>query len=565
MKRMRIGYAVLAVALVAVLWLLVPTGAHAEKRYRADRFDVAIEVLPNGDLQVAETVAFVFEGGPFTYVFRDIPSRNSEGIYQIEVWEEGPAGERLGIEQVSVQRGNAEVKVRWEFEPTYDQVRTFTLSYVARQATRIYPDQDQVYWNAIPAEHGYEIGSSLITVQVPMPVSRIEGAGDGLTGSYEGQRATFRTGSLGEDRGVTVRVFFPHGALGDEPPSWQAAEATAQEASGWLIGLATALGLGGMAVIAYLVWSRGRDRVEPPGSVIVPPEDLPAWKAAALVQGSPAGSHVAAAIVELGQRGLLTLREVEEEKRTLFGRRTKTDYLLTLEGEPKDLSPFESLLLETLFAESVSDPPSVLMSAAMTELGREWSDLSKAIGAELDADGLVEGKRLRTGLFVAAGVLMALGIVGMILVGVGLVPSLGAAAIVIPFSLVFVGTFALIGALFVSRRTAIGAEHAVRWRAFRDYLKQVVKKDSLPVSVEWFDPYMPAVVAFGLEKGWGRRFEGVDVPPVVWFIPIYGHGGTGAVQATGALHSISTSMGGTAGGAAGGAAGAGGGGASGAG
>jgi hypothetical protein len=43
------------------------------KSYSADRFDEQIAVQSDGTLLVRETIVFKFIGGPFTFVYRDIP------------------------------------------------------------------------------------------------------------------------------------------------------------------------------------------------------------------------------------------------------------------------------------------------------------------------------------------------------------------------------------------------------------------------------------------------------------------------------------------------------------
>ena len=67
----------LIVALSLVVLHLAQHQAVPAKEYSADRFDASIAVQEGGSLIVTKTVTFKFVGGPFTYVFRDIPTNGA--------------------------------------------------------------------------------------------------------------------------------------------------------------------------------------------------------------------------------------------------------------------------------------------------------------------------------------------------------------------------------------------------------------------------------------------------------------------------------------------------------
>jgi len=68
------------VLLGTLLLIAVAATPAAGKSYSAERFDAVIRVLPDGTLDVTETVVFRFEDGPFTEVFREIPRRRTDGV-----------------------------------------------------------------------------------------------------------------------------------------------------------------------------------------------------------------------------------------------------------------------------------------------------------------------------------------------------------------------------------------------------------------------------------------------------------------------------------------------------
>lgn len=105
-----------AALLLAVL-VSLPAPGFAAKRYTADRFDVAIRMMPDGALRISETVVFRFEGGPFTFVFRDLSASRTDGI----------SVERITIDGSDVTRHSADiahdrghVRVTWRFRPLSD-------------------------------------------------------------------------------------------------------------------------------------------------------------------------------------------------------------------------------------------------------------------------------------------------------------------------------------------------------------------------------------------------------------------------------------------------------------
>jgi len=142
--------------LVLMLALILPAPALAGKNYRAERFDVQLDLQPGGHLLVTESVKFHFEGGPFTYVFRNLSQRKTDGITVLEASLDGvplPQGSQAG--QVEIENGDS-LKITWHFAPVSDQTHTFTLRYriagiVTTGAT------DTLLRDVIPEEHDYPI------------------------------------------------------------------------------------------------------------------------------------------------------------------------------------------------------------------------------------------------------------------------------------------------------------------------------------------------------------------------------------------------------------------------
>ncbi|MDW8268545.1 MAG: DUF2207 domain-containing protein, partial [Anaerolineae bacterium] len=123
--------------LVVILVLgLLPTAAAAAKTYWAERYDVDLVIESDGRLLVTETVVFRFEGGPFTYVFRELAFTELDDIQVVEASVDGrplPQGTDPG--QVEIELGRP-LEVTWHLPPTSDATHTFTLVYRVEGAIR---------------------------------------------------------------------------------------------------------------------------------------------------------------------------------------------------------------------------------------------------------------------------------------------------------------------------------------------------------------------------------------------------------------------------------------------
>ena len=133
----------------------------AAKSYSADRFDAVVRVLPDGTLDVTETVVFRFIDGTFREVFREMPARRTDGIEIVRAEMEGetlPFGDELGT--VYVRQTDGRVRVVWRFRPVEHVTRTFVLNYRVHGVVRQENGADVLVWRATPGEHGYRIESS---------------------------------------------------------------------------------------------------------------------------------------------------------------------------------------------------------------------------------------------------------------------------------------------------------------------------------------------------------------------------------------------------------------------
>src|SRR3990170_1234256 len=130
---------------------LLPASPAAAKSYSAERFDSIVRVLPDGTLDVTETVVFRFEDGTFREVFREIPVRRTDGIEVVRAEMEGqplPRGTESGT--VEVRRRDGRLRVVWRFRPIEQVTRTFGVNYRVAGAVREDRGADLLVWRATP-------------------------------------------------------------------------------------------------------------------------------------------------------------------------------------------------------------------------------------------------------------------------------------------------------------------------------------------------------------------------------------------------------------------------------
>src|SRR5918995_2119018 len=154
------------IILVLLSVLLAANPARAAKSYYAEYFDVQIELQDGGSAIVTETVKFHFEGDPFTFAFREISSRETDGITFLEASMDGvqmSPGTQPG--QVEVEEGDP-LKVTWHFSPASNAAHVFVVRYRADGVIRK-GDGDTFVWRAIPEDPDYAIDRSTVTLIYP--------------------------------------------------------------------------------------------------------------------------------------------------------------------------------------------------------------------------------------------------------------------------------------------------------------------------------------------------------------------------------------------------------------
>lgn len=340
-------HAVAAAALLALLTFASTIPALAQSGGRSvtwQRFDVDLDIQRDGSVNVTEAQVIQFNG-TFQSGFRVVPPDRTTGVTNVSLTElvnGEPLAYMPGRDRpntFSTSSAADGLHIDWWFNPTPSSkaIKSFVVRYTATGAVRIYDGGDQLQWRAIYADRPGIVGPSTVTVHLPDDVDtsavqsawyayRPTGAFGALNPTATGRVADSRTvrfepGPLDANAGAEVRVQFPHGLLTAAPPPWQVsadrADAIAQSLApigtflALLLTLAIAAGGGGF--LFWLWFSNGRDPSigAVPRRLEQPPSDLPAPVAGTLVDEVAGAKEVVAALVDMADRGLIQLTDIQ--------------------------------------------------------------------------------------------------------------------------------------------------------------------------------------------------------------------------------------------------------------
>jgi hypothetical protein len=541
-----------------LLLLLACTSLLSAKTHVAERYDVRVRILPDTTLEVNESVRFRFEGGPFSFVSREVRKAGTDRIFGVQADMDGEPA-RADIDDT----GNV-VRIVWHFDAPADTTHEFTLRYRVEGAVRKESGFDLLDWNAIPGRHDYRIEAGAIEVEYPESagvIGRPE-ATRAVSSRHDRTRSTFTLEPLGPERGAAVHVRFESG-FAREAPAWQTASLLRRKriAGAWTTGIVAAL----LAAVCGIVWLLSERRSIAPNAALhaasVVPSDLGMPPAvAARLAGGAGGIHAhLGTLFDLARRGALSIREGEGHR---FSRRKYTI-------EPGDLSvaalPFERVLLTLVFGEGPELKPREF-SSFVTRISTAGGKVSGLVEQHMTSLRLLDADRIRLQRRWAVGGLLVLfaGLLGAA-AGAALAardasPILAALA-GIGAGLFVVGVGAIIVSAGLSPLTANGARQAAPCRALKRHLAAIAR-GAAPASPGDFERWLPFALALGAGTAWVKRFReeaGTAMPP--WF-DVNLSGGDGLaffdfVASSSASADASSSGGGDGGGSGGGSSSAG--------
>ncbi|RME86294.1 MAG: DUF2207 domain-containing protein, partial [Zetaproteobacteria bacterium] len=301
--------------------------AHAGERIRA--YDVDIVAAEDGSLTITETIRYDFGDARRHGIYRDVPLL----VRDPQTGWTRPVGIRL----IAIQRdGQPEpykatdgwftgaYSLRWRIGRRYltlSGAHDYTIRYRALAALVALDEaHDGWLWRAIGA--GWDVPMDRVRVRFT-PLARLGARGVQVRAwlfTRAGRRAlpikakdgafTLAAGSLAPHQGVLIEAAFPRGALPATPPRriTELTRAILWPQLGYAIA-ALALALSFFA--AWLL--RGRDGRIRPRPQPEPPAGLEAAEVGLLCDERAKSVHLAGALLELAQQGIVRIHAREKE------------------------------------------------------------------------------------------------------------------------------------------------------------------------------------------------------------------------------------------------------------
>ena len=476
-----------AFRIVGILFIVVFVGGGLlaanflvpKKAFTVSRVGVDAILDGAGTMRVVEHITYDFTG-KFSYGTRPIPS----GPYVISDMTVSERGTAL----VSTGAPN---NLQWYFT-AQDETRTFDIAYTVAGAAVGAPDVDALYWKWVGTEHP-TIGTVKATLHVPAGAGVLKAWGHGpLTGNVTvgADTVTWVASDVPTGTWVEGRVVIPATRLPAVVPSapdqlsrilaeedaWsRAANDTRSKAARDAqrtrdarntLNVATPI-VTILGVFAFLrLWRRYGKEPDPPqpvGEYVRDlPDDPPAVVVALMNWGAISPAAFSATILDLAQRGFLTVREVKIDRALLADR---TDYEMTAtDGNPSTLKAFERTALEQVFASGSPVMQSEIAKysrAHQTESLARWNSFKADAATSLRSRKYINGHRSKPFLLnIAAAVVVGL-------IGFG---AIGVKAWVVGGIAIGWAGLALALTPLLRQRSPEGTQRFLEWKGVQKYL-----------------------------------------------------------------------------------------------
>lgn len=515
--------------LLAGLLFFFAAIATSAKELNIEKFDSQITVLPDGSIDVTETILVHFIGSPWHGLYREIPVEyvTPQGLnYTLFLNVESvtdDSGAKLKYEN-SRERHYRKLKI---YVPDADDSRkTIVIHYSVSDGLKFFEDHDELYWNVTGDEWDVPIQSATANITLPEATSHIRV--NVFTGAYgaRGRDAEAQivgngvevhtTSPLRYREGLTVAVAFDKGFV-HEPTAAEHFWRTLR--SNWPLALPIFVFFG----MFWLWWTRGRDpRLRPISALYAPPDDMTPGEVGTLIDNSVDMRDITAGIVDLAVRGYLHIQETKKEH--MMGLWSDTDYKFTLKksrSEWNSLKPHEQELLDGIFSTGAENEQ-ISLSDLHNVFYKNIPGIKSRIFESLVGRGYYKRRPDSVkSSYVAGGVIL-----GFLCIwgGVFLGKNLGMAPLPFILAGILSGLIIIIFGQFMPARTLAGTRALEGVLGFEDFLDHVESDrfNRMVKTPEMFEKFLPFAMALGVEKNWSKAFQNIFTQPPNWYSGTYG-------------------------------------------
>lgn len=262
--------------------------------------------------------------------------------------------------------------------------------------------------------------------------------------------------------------------------------------------------------IVYSNWSnKGRD-VKMPKTIIPiyqPPKDVRPYLLGSVKDESVDKEDITSAIIDLAYRGHLKITELDKAKNYRLNR---------MQSDDSDLDEVEKQLIKALFGSKAEIETKDLKNKFYTKYQR----LTKKVAQEMVARGYFDRlpDTVRAQYYGAGGALLAIGVVGTVLLSF---PFIDIISFFGPFMIgvagIVTGVAYLVAAPHMPAKTEKGSKLYSEILGFKMYMDFAERYRVQNLKPEEFEKYLSYAVAFGIEKSWAKKFEGIYSGHPDWY------------------------------------------------
>lgn len=503
--------------------------------WQVNNFQSNIAVLPDGKVEVRETISVDFDSLEKHGIYRDIPYiyTNGDGTKtytQIDVESVLKNGSPENY-QTSQSNGFVRIKIG-DANKTISGIQTYQVTYVASGVIKGFPKFDELYWNVTGNYWEVPIQNAEATVTLPSNAITQVACYQGIIGStqecessQDEVNAIFKsTTPLSPGEGITIAVGYKKGLV---PIITVARPKTLWEkitSPGNLL-LTLIIFSTSWSIIFRQWWKNGRDfwfrrkdlfdpnakeEKKPIGAhetIVVlysPPENMRPAELGVVIDQKADNRDVTATIIDLATRGFLKIEEVP--KSWLFG---KVDYNLTKKDKDNSkLLPYEKELYDAFFSSKKSVKISSLKYTFYNDLAKVKNQLY---------DNLVSKKlfikrpdKVR-GIYFAVAIFAIAGGIGSTIFGLA-----SQNALVVSLALgLFIGCLPLLFlANFMPRRTAQGHDMYLKTKGYFLFVDKAEKyRQRFFENKNLFNEVLPYAITFGLTEKFAQAMKDIGIKP----------------------------------------------------
>jgi len=498
--------------------------AYTTREQRLENFHSEAIVMPDGSIDVTESIQMHYFGGPWHGLYRYIPVEyvSPQGFnYSLFLSVKritDASGRALKFES-NRERHYRKLKV---YIPDADNsVQTISIEYIVSDALRFFDDHDELYWNATGDEWIVPIQAASAHIVLPTGTTNIRA--NPFTGAYRSRAqdadveisdnsVTVRTREpLRLHEGLTVAVAFDKGFV-HEPTAFDKFSLFLR--SNWPLVLPIIT----FVVMFYVWWTRGRDpRLRPIAAQYEPPDQLTPGEAGTLVDESADMRDITASIVDLAVRGYIVIEEHTKER--MMGLVHDKDYNFIVHKDRSEwskLKPHEQELLSGLFSAGTVGE-AVSMSSLENQFYKNLPSIKSRIFESLVTHGYYKRRpdSVRSayiGMGVVIGAIILFG-------GVWLAARLGMAPLAFFIAGILSGLIICGFGWFMPAHTEQGTRALEGILGFEDFLVHVESDrfNRMIKTPEMFEKFLPFAMALGVEKNWSKAFQNVLKEPPTWY------------------------------------------------